>query len=561
MVRRFIQHERREVRDLDGVWDFAFLGDVDPDRVDPGSIVFDDVMAVPGCFDATPGHAGGRGLVAYRTRMRVTDPGRYRLVFDGVHHWCRVYWDRSPVREHAGGFTRFFAEVEDAEAGWAEVVVLVDNRFDDSRSPLHLDYFDWYHFGGITRGVELHRLGEVRIDGLRVLTEDVEARRVALAVDYSATEPARGVRLTVECGGRTVVDGSVDVEASGRIERSFELPGAEPWSPSSPALHLVSVRLGEDDMVERFGLRRVGVEGARLAVNGEPLTLRGVNRHESHPQFGHAQPPGLLVADLEQIRDLGCNFVRGSHYPQDPLFLDLCDELGILVWSESIGWQYPAERLTDPSFIAAQLAHIDEMVAAAVNHPSIIMWGVLNESPSHEPENRPAYEKLLRELRVLDPSRPVTYASNHVYEDLSLDLVDVVAVNCYPGWYEGGLADIPGELDRIAAHVDGSGHEDKPLIISEIGAGAVPGWRDAHHGMWTEEYQAELLRTVIEHLDEGQDRISGLSIWVLGDFRTTDAKDMLLGRPRSMNDKGVLDEYRRPKQAYGAVRGLFARER
>ncbi|GAB3225147.1 glycoside hydrolase family 2 protein [Glycomyces halotolerans] len=557
MTRRFTQHERRPVTDLSGAWDFAFLGDVDPDGVDPGSVRFDDVMTVPGCFDATPAYAGRRGLVAYRTRVRVAQAGRHRLVFDGVHHWCRVFWDGEPIREHSGGFTQFYADIESADAGVAEVVVLVDNRFDDERSPLHLEYFDWYHYGGIARGAELHRLGDQWIEGLQVVTVDVDARRVSLSVDYRAVDPTREARLEVECGGSTVVAETVELAKLGRIERTFELPGAESWSPSNPVLHRLSVRLGEDDLCERIGLRQVGVEGARVTVNGEPLTLLGVNRHEAHPQFGHAQPPELVVADVQRLRDLGCNFVRGSHYPMDPLFLDLCDEFGICVWSESIGWQYPVERLTDRTFVLAQLAHIDEMVAAAVNHPSIIMWGVLNESPSHEPAARGAYERLLGELREIDASRPVTYASNHIYDDRCLDLVDVVAVNCYPGWYEGGIAAIPAELDRIASHVDREGHAGKPLIISEIGAGAVPGWRDQHHGMWSEEYQAELLETVIGHLLDGQDRISGLGIWVFGDFRSTADKEMLLKRPRGFNNKGIVDEYRRPKQAYRDVKRLF----
>ncbi|WP_030160462.1 glycoside hydrolase family 2 protein [Glycomyces sp. NRRL B-16210] len=557
MTRRFVRHERRPVTALDGIWDFAFLGDADPDRITRASLVFDEVMAVPGSFDATPAHAGRRGLAAYRTRVAVERPGRHRLVFEAVHHWCRVLWNGRPLRDHAGGFTRFSADIEHAEAGTAEVIVLVDNRFDDARTLLHQEHFDWYHFGGITRSVELHRLGDLWIDRLQISTEDIEERRVALRLDVGATALAEGVPLTVEWRGRPVLTDTVDVIPGERIERTVTLPGARLWSPDDPALQEVSVRLGDDDVRERIGLREITTGGGRLAVNGEAVTLLGFNRHESHPQFGHAQPEALLVADVQQIRDLGCNFIRGSHYPQDPLFLDLCDEAGILVWSESVGWQYPVERMTDPAFVAEQLDHIDEMVDAAVNHPSVVMWGVLNECPSEVPECRPVYERLLGRLKESDASRPVTYASFKIYEDLCLDLVDVVAVNTYPGWYFGGVEDIPAELDRIAAHVDAAGHAEKPLIISEIGAGAVPGWNDANNGHWTEEYQTALLEKVVRHVLEGQDRITGLGIWVLGDFRSTEYREMLLKRPRSINDKGVVDEYRRPKQAYAAVRSLF----
>lgn len=144
-----------------------------------------------------------------------------------------------------------------------------------------------------------------------------------------------------------------------------------------------------------------------------------------------------------------------------------------------------------------------------------------------------------------------------MYDDLCLDLVDLVSVNTYPGRYFGGVEEVPGELDRIAAHLEREGLSDKPLIISEIGAGAVPGWRDAHHGMWTEEYQSEPLATAGGHVLGDRDRFAGIAIWLLGDFRTTGHEEMLLGRPRSANDKGVLDEYRRPRQAYRTVRELF----
>lgn len=557
MARRFATHERREVAVLDGVWDFAFLGDADPDAVALDRIAFDAVMAVPGCFDATPAFAGKRGLAAYRIRVDA-EAGRQRLVFDGVQHWCRVYWNGELIREHAGGFTRFWAETE-AEAGEAEIVVLVDNRFDE-RSPLHMEHFDWYAYGGISRSVELHRLGPVRIDGLRIATESATEHRVNVRIDYAADTPGP-VPLELVCDGRTVLTETVDLQNSGSLERTLELPWVAPWSPAEPNLSLLTVRLGEDDLRERFGIREVATENARITLNGEPLTLLGVNRHEAHPQFGHAQPEALLVNDVQQLQDLGCNFVRGSHYPLDPLFLDLCDEAGILVWCESIGWQYPVEHLTDPGFIEAQVSHIDEMVAASQNHPSIILWGILNECPSWSEAGRPVYEQLLGRLRELDGSRPVTYAAINAHDDRCFDMVDVVSANTYPGWYFGDIPDVPGELDRISARVDGLGLADKPLIISEIGAGAVPGHVDPLGSLWTEDYQSRLLDTVVGHLLDGQDRISGLAIWVLGDFRTTEQRDFLLRRPRGVNDKGLIDEYRRPKQAYRTVQAHYRRGR
>lgn len=558
MPGRFRRHDRLPVTQLNGIWDFTFLGDEYPDAVDAASIGFDDVMAVPGCFDATPRYAGRRGLAAYRTRAFLPEHGRYRLILDGVHHWCRVFVNGEKMRDHVGGFTRFCVDFTGRVNEEVEIVVLVDNRFDYDRCPLHLEYFDWYHYGGIARPVELHRLADPWIERLTVITEDVESRRVSVTIDYDATAPPARTDLTITCDGRVVLDETVEIGSTpGRIERVLELPWTRLWSPGEPNLHVIHATLGEDDARERIGIRQVRVEGRRLLVNGEPVRLLGFNRHEAHPQFGHFQPDALLVSDVQQLRDAGCNFVRGSHYPQDVRFLELCDEAGICVWQEAIGWQHTAEHLTDEAFVRAQLTNIEEMVDASANRPSVILWGILNESESHDPASRPAYERLLGRLRKLDPTRPVTYASNHPYDDACLDLADVVSINRYPGWYFGGLEDIPDELDRISEHLDSVGQGDKPLIISEIGAGAIPGWRDPHGTRWTERYQAELLDTVIRQLFVDRDRACGLAIWLYNDFRTTEEVGKALGRPRGFNDKGVVDEYRRPKLAYETVSRRF----
>jgi len=562
MARRFKEHDLRPVTELNRVWDFGFLGDVDPDSVDVASLEFTDRMAVPGCFDATPAYAGKRGLAAYRTRVVLHDDTPHRLILNGVHHWCRVFVGEKRLRDHVGGFTRFAADIVNHPAGETDVVVLVDNRFDYERCPLHLEYFDWYHFGGIARSAEIHRLGTLWIDALKIVTEDIATCRVSLTIDYGAVEAPGPTCLAVTCDDQVVVCETVDlVAASGRIQRTIELAGAALWSPEAPNLHMLHVRLGEDDMRERIGIRQVRVAGQQILVNDRPVRLLGFCRHEAHPQFGCGLPEALLVADVQQLRDMGCNFVRGSHYPQDVRFLDLCDEAGICVWNEAIGWQHEARQLTDQHFLEAQLAHIDEMVAMSFNRPSVILWGILNESHSHDPQCRPAYETLLGHLRQLDSTRPVTYACNHPFDDVCMDLVDVVSINCYAGWYSGwyseDIADFPDDLDRVIAHLDSLGQGDKPLILSEIGAGAIPGWRDWHEARWSEQYQAMLLDAVIYNLFMDRERVCGLSIWQFCDCRSSESVSRILGRPRGFNNKGVVDEYRRPKLAYDVVKRLF----
>jgi beta-glucuronidase len=556
-MRYFDAHIQRPVSSLDGVWEFAFLGDVDPNEIALSQIQFTDQMAVPGCFDATPKYAGQRGLTAYRTFFKLPDPVPYRLVFNSVHHWCRIFYNGKALCDHVGGFTRFNVDLPLHDAGEAELVVLVDNRFDTERCPLHMSHFDWYQFGGISRSVELHRLGSLWVESLRVVTEWIDPPALRVTVQYQALAAGpTDLRLSVD--GKLEHHEIIEVEVGvGKLERSIELPDASLWFPGEPNLHLLEVRLGEDDFRARVGLRQVKVSGRQVLINERPVYFLGFCRHESHPEFGHALPDQLIVSDVQQLRDMGCNFVRGSHYPQDERFLELCDEAGICVWDEVIGWQQTAQHLTNERFISAQLANLQEMVAMAQLHPSVIIYGILNESDSQDPASRRTYAHLLGQLRELDPTRPVTFATHHVFEDLCLDMADIISVNCYPGWYHSEIADIPAYLDQVSQHLDAIGSGNKPLIISEIGAAAVPGWRDWNEERWSEQYQARLLETVIRHLFINRERFAGLSIWQFCDTRTGGGLPRMLTRARGFNNKGVLDEYRRPKMAYEVVQRLF----
>ncbi len=558
-MRLFTVHRRRRTQSLDGFWHFAFLGDVAVDEVALESIRYTELMAVPCCFDATPKYAGKRGLTAYRRTIEAWDDSLHRLIFHSVHHWARIYVNGRPLGEHRWGNTRFEIDFRPETTGCLDLVVLVDNRFDFPRVPIHFAGYDWYQYGGITRPVELQRLGENWLNRMLVETLDHARRQVRIVIRYGSRRGAESMPLRLLLDEREVASETVTLAAGGgTIERLLELPEAECWSPEAPNLYLLRAELGDDDLTERIGIRQVRVEGRQLLLNDEPLRLLGVCRHEAHPQFGGALPESLMLSDLQQIQELGCNYVRAGHYTCDARFIDLCDEAGILVWAEANSWGLLEPELKDADIVEAVRGNIREMVDEQRNHPSIIIWGLLNECASELASSRPAYETLVNEYRQLDGSRPIAFASNRVLrEDACLDLSDIIAINDYPGWYHVSIEEIGKRVDAVYEWLDGLGLGDRPIIHSEIGGGAIYGCRDAHGERWSEQYQARLLDEVIRQLFVNRERAIGVSIWQFCDVRTSTHARMAMIRPRCFNNKGIVDEYRRPKLAWDGIRRLY----
>jgi beta-glucuronidase len=557
MPRRYRDHELRRVDTLDGLWDFAFLGDVDLDAIQTAALVFNDVMAVPGCFDATPKYAGRRGVAAYRLRVPLGKASRYLLELDGVHHRSVLFCDGQRIGEHSGGYTRFFHELPSGLNESAKLVLLVDNRILETPSSLHREFYDFYHFGGISRTIRLHHLSPTYIERVELSTLSLEPPTVSLRCYVHSQVSAPSERLRVWVDKTLLLDETMDLVAgSGCIEQELTLPKSLPWSPELPQLQYLKVQLGNDDLVVRFGLRTVSTASRQLLLNGNPVVLRGVNRHESHPLFGCATADTLKVSDLQLLKELGCNFLRGSHYPQDDTLLDLCDEFGLMVFEEGIGWQNKVDQLTNQAFIAAQQAHVDEMLDMSFNHPSVILWGILNEGESQELASRPAYAELLGHIKARDPYRLVTYASNRPYSDACLDLADVISVNTYPGWYSGTLDTIETELDAVLTDYRTRGGE-RPILVSEVGASSIYGCHDCAEQRWTEEYQTQLLERVVTHLLAPNTDCVGVCLWQFADARTSDSLSTIFGKPRGYNNKGIVDEYRRKKAAFANVKRLF----
>jgi beta-glucuronidase len=320
--------------------------------------------------------------------------------------------------------------------------------------------------------------------------------------------------------------------------------------------------MGGDTIVERFGLRTVCAAGQQILLNGEPVRLRGVNRHESHPQFGPAVPAQVMVEDLQHIKDLGANFIRCVHYPQDQQFLDLCDQVGILVWEESLGWGNSAAELLNPTFGEMQVRQTRAMVRNSINHPAIILWGFMNECASDHMSSRPLYQAMCETIRQQDPSRLVTFASCRNEKDVCFDFVDVVAMNTYPGWIGEldwnihAVTRIAPGLKRLAEFMSQPARRDKPFLMSEIGACGLYGSHHLARAQWTEEFQADYMAEAARCV-LGNPRFCGIALWQMIDSRSYGPYGQVRTKPNGTNLAGLIDEYRRRKLSYEAVRAVF----
>ncbi len=541
---------------LDGWWEFC----TDPGEQGqhpgyPSSCPTTRSITVPGCWHTELGLYGYHGVAWYRKAFESEFEGWAKLTFGAVADRARVWLNGEYLGEHEGGHTAF-SFVAPIERDENELVVRVDNRHSDTTLPK--DAVDWFPYGGITRSVVCEQVHTVYIDRVHIrggIDGRVEVRaRVVNRSPSPVTVPC-SVTVGTERAVQTV---TLAADTAQEERLSLRIPGPQLWSPESPHLYTAEIELGTDLYRERFGLREIRVEGSDILLNGVKLWIRGVNRHEDHPDWGFAQPDKLMQQDIQIIQDLNCNAVRGSHYPNHPTFLDLCDEAGLLFFAELPGWQYSAAQIaTEPT--KGKLQHmLREMIDEQFNHPAIHTWSMHNECDTEvdvedDVDLSSAMAELIGLARELDETRLITYVSHRYWRDKHFHLADTICLNQYIGWYVEEIegADFEAYLRRMA-----EGYPDKPILITEFGAGAIWGQHSMAPVKWSEEYQVAQVTGQIETM-RANEHVAGCYIWQYCDIRVHPAR--ALRRPRSMNNKGLVDEYRRPKSAYWAVRDLYAR--
>lgn len=557
-----------EKMSLDGLWQFRFERDRTLEEL-PSLPAFkaDDRMIVPGAWNATSRYYNQHGTGCYRTVFELKeDVVNAILVVEGTGLRAKFWVDGREIGMSRLPWSALEYSTGALKAGKHELVAAIDSTVDAKQVKMFHDFYDFYPFGGFHHGVALvlQRL-PFELRNVAVRTRDYKTGLVELEAIFEGAAAPENFTAEVSFDGKP----PAKVAFSSRRAK-LNVPQFRLWSHHTPNLHTVTVKAPDagEAVSARFGVRQVATAGGRITLNGEPVYIKGVNRHESHYEFGSTSPAQLMYEDITLVKDLGGNFIRGSHYPQCERFLSMCDELGILVWEESLGWGNKIEQLGDAEFRELQLEATRSMARRSINHPSIIISGFLNEPRSDLPECRSLVDGLIEAIRAEDTGHLVTFASFRNVDDASHYNTDIIAYNSYPGWYShipvtGSHEEMRESIRRC--HVDvvkfyrGKYKDNRPIIVSETGVKADYGVRDPRgKAQMTEDHQAEYTKLMLEELFAIPE-IAGVAIWQMTDAKTyTRRTRNMITRSYGVNTGGLFDLYRRPKLAVESVREAFS---
>lgn len=560
---------------LGGIWE-VWRGKAASDNVTWKAV------EIPHCFNARdavdPDEHYYEGPGWYRTSLQIANPypdGRTLLHFEGAGQRSEVYVGEKKVGEHVGGYDEWTVDITDAVGPKNPVPVAV--WCDNSRNleMIPSDLSDFNRYGGLYRYVNLIYVPAVSVDRVHVMSEIVPGGKANISVRMRF----RGQSAPVE--GK-ILDPAGQVIHTFRGETAFEIASPVLWSPSKPVLYRCEVELNGQRATERFGLRHFEfVEHGPFKLNGERLLLRGTHRHEDHTGLAAAMTEDLIRQELGMIKEMGANFMRLAHYQQSRIVLDLCDELGILVWEEipwcrggvgGAAYQEQAKRM------------LRNMIDQHRNHPAVILWGLGNENDwpgDFETFDKEGIRKLMTELNgiahQLDPSRKTVIRRC----DFAKDIPDVYSPSIWAGWYSGRYTEYKKSAQKemmkvnCAFHAEwgGDSHSmrhsedpDKGLAAISTGQGTderglaylLTGGqaRASKDGDWSESYICNLFDWHLKE-QETMDWLTGSAQWAFKDFSTPLRPEDPVPR---MNQKGLVQRDLTPKEGYYVFQSYWSQK-
>src|SRR2546430_5541558 len=441
------------------------------------------------------------------------------LRFGSVTHAAKVYVNGQLVVEHQGGFTPFEKEINAfASLGKNRLTVAVNNIVDYTTLPVgnyqeedvpgmgkvvtDTPTFDFCNYAGIQRPVNLYTAPKTYI---RDITMTTEVQGTNAQVGYTIeTEGAAEVRVSIED------ETGESVASSTGPSGQLSIENVHLWRPLHAYLYTCVVELWQqgqrlDTYEQPFGVRTVAVKDGKFLINGKPFYFKGFGKHEDSHVHGRGLDEVLNVKDLNLLQWIGANSFRTSHYPYSEELMRLADREGFVVIDEvpAVGLHLNFGTMLGGGVrlhktweeLGTKEHHeqvIRELIARDKNHPCVVMWSVANESASEEEGAHDYFQPLVQLARDLDPQkRPITIVIHMMAtpdKNTVSDLVDVLALNLYYGWYAYG-----GQLEVAKAHLRAEltgwnpGQPGKPIMFTQHCADTIAGFHDTTPAMFFEE--------------------------------------------------------------------------
>ena len=556
-------------------------------------------VELPHCFnaldavDAEVPYFQGQGW--YRTRLKIDNPfqnGRTLLHFEGAGQKSEVYVHTRRSGAHTGGYDEYTVDITDEvskfpktekDPGLLPVSVMCDNARDLEMIPSNLSDFNLY--GGLFRYVNLKYVPAISLE--RLIIEPTLSVKSPATVSisgrlYNPTQLKDAVQVIVQIQdpqGKLVHTKTEKVSAweGSRALTNFEIDKPLLWSPRTPLLYRAIVtlksRYGDMQVNERFGLRSFEfIKNGPFMLNGERLLIRGTQRHEDHAGVGAAMTEDQMRREMQLIKDMGANFIRLGHHQQSRIILDLCDELGLLVWEE-IPWcrgGLGGERYKEQA-----RRMLRNMIDQHRNHPSVIIWGLGNENDwpgDFEEFDKDKIRAFMTELNgiahTLDPSRKTAIRRC----DFCKDVVDVYSPSIWAGWYHGRYTDYKTRTQDAIKSVNhflhmewgGDSHAGRhseaieqlltqylsqsanvsAAEVTNMLSGGVA--RPSNDGDWSETYICNLFDWHLKEQETMPD-LTGAAQWIFKDFSTPSRPNNPVPR---VNQKGVVQRDLTLKEGY-----------
>ncbi len=502
-----IENRVREVRSLDGIWNFKI------DEQNRGleeqwylRPLKDTVpMAVPASYNDLVTDARWKehvGYVWYETTFTIPaswDGRRIVLRFGSATHHALVWIDGVAAVRHKGGFLPFEADLtallECSTLEEHRLTVALSNVLDWTCLPsgevVYKDgpgypavyhyqdtFFDFYNYAGIHRPVKLYATSKRYFGDIVITTELApDHSQATIRCHITGTDAPRRVSVMDESG--TIV-----AENAGGTDSELTLLSPILWRPGKAYLYRLLVEGDEDIYTEPFGVRSIEVTNSAFLINGEPFYFQGFGKHEDSDIHGRGMDQALNVRDFALMKWMGANSFRTSHYPYSEELMRLADREGFVVIAEvpAVGmcfWQskkvFDGTRVNDKT-LAHHLDALRDMYARDKNHPCVIMWSVANEADTSEAGAAPYFKEVIDTMRSLDPTRPVTMVHTMwPAVDCVSQWLDVICINRYMGWYSDH-----GHLEVIGLQLQNELNEwyekyRKPVLITEYGADTISG--------------------------------------------------------------------------------------